>query len=60
LIQSGADVNFQGLDDQVSALHVAIQNGQFNAVQILSGEGKANTQVVDKKGDSLLHYAAVT
>ena len=41
-------------------LHVAIQNGQFNAVQILCEEGKAVTTLVDKDGNSLLHYAAVT
>ena len=45
---------------QMTPLHVAILNGQFNAVQILCEEGKAVTTLIDKSGDTLLHYAAVT
>ena len=39
---------------------MAILNGQFNSVQILCEEGKANTTLCNKNGDSLLHYAAIT
>ena len=60
LIQSGADVNFQDFESKETPLHVAILNGQFNAVSILCEEGKARIDLVDKNGDTLLHYAAVT
>jgi ankyrin repeat protein len=36
LIASGADVNFQDIESGMTPLHIAILNGQFNAVQILS------------------------
>ena len=44
----------------MTALHIAILNGQFNAVQILCHEGHADVNLVDSNGDSVLHYAAVT
>lgn len=60
LIQNGVNVNFQDTEGGLTALHMAILNGQFNAVQILCQEGKATVSLTDKKGDTLLHYAAVT
>jgi ankyrin repeat protein len=53
-------VNYQDFDLKACPLHIAILNGQFNAVQILCHEGKAKVDQADKNGDSLLHYAAVT
>ena len=53
-------MNYQDSDLKACPLHIAILNGQFNAVQILCQEGKAKVDQADKNGDSLLHYAAVT
>ena len=60
LIQHGADPN-TALELTVgkSPLHVAIVNGQFNAVTILCEQGGADATVKDKNGDTLLHYAAI-
>ncbi|CDW78142.1 ankyrin repeat family protein [Stylonychia lemnae] len=59
LIQHGADCNVQDIDDLKTPLHFAIQNGQYNAVQILCEQGNAKKELVDKNGDSVLHYAAI-
>ena len=44
--------------DGKTALQLAIENGQFNAVQLLVDMG-CDVKVVDNDGNSLLHHAAV-
>ena len=43
----------------LTPLHMAIKNGQYNAVQILCEDGKADPKLTDLNGDTLLHYAAI-
>lgn len=40
-------------------MHETILNGQFNSFTILIEQGKADPHVIDNKGDTLLHYAAI-
>ena len=59
-MKNRADPNqMQTIGDKYSPLHLAIINGQFNSVTILCEMGKADVNVVDAHGQSLLHTAAV-
>ena len=58
LFRNGAKSNVQDKEGK-TCLHEAIENGQFNAVQILCDQGKADVNIPDKSGDTLLHFAAV-
>ena len=49
--------------DKKTPLHIAIENGQFNAVTILckaTSDLEALCRSWDSDGQSVLHYAAVT
>jgi len=62
LLSHGADPNLVDNETKKTALHVAIENGQFNSVQLLRSLSKTpvNLNLWDSEGQSVLHYAAVT
>lgn len=65
LLAHGADPNVSDKSTKKTPLHLAIENGQFNSVQILwnhsqkSGK-KLDLSVWDAHGQSIMHYAAIT
>jgi uncharacterized protein len=62
LLAAGADPNVQELSRKKNPLHVAIENGQFNSVQLLCTLSlvPVDLRVWDADGLTVLHYAAVT
>ena len=67
LLNANADPNALETATKKTALHLAIENGQFNSVQILwthSESGKSGHKLDlsrwDAHGQTVLHYAAVT
>lgn len=60
LLKQKANPDVQDSKLGKTPLHEAIENGQFNSVQILCDRGKADVNVQDTAGgDTLLHYAAI-
>ena len=68
LLANSADPNIKENDSEKTAMHLAIENGQFNSVQILwsyfNGSGKSSHKLDltrwDREGQTVLQYAAVT
>ena len=67
LLANKADPNIKENDTEKTAMHLAIENGQFNSVQILwtHSESEKSTHKLDmtrwdKEGQTVLHYSAVT
>ena len=67
LLNQGANPNAQDLKDKKTPMHLAIENGQFNSVQLLwthcqkaTAFHKLDLKSWDAHGQSVLHYSAVT
>lgn len=58
LIQSGCSINKRHRDDGRTALHLAIQSGNFEAANTLLQAGALPT-VLDENGQSPLHYLMI-
>jgi serine/threonine-protein phosphatase 6 regulatory ankyrin repeat subunit B len=58
LLNEGANVNLQNLDEKKSSLHFAAEKGHLDVVRLLL-EQKADVNVQDKDGNTPLHFAAV-
>ena len=59
LLQHGANPNAKDLNLK-TPVFLAIENGQFNAVQMLHDTKKIDYKCYDANGQTVLHYAAVT
>jgi ankyrin repeat protein len=59
LRKAKANPDLQDKEFGKTPLHEAVENGQFNSLQILSEECKADVNICDKNGDTLLHYSAI-
>lgn len=59
LIQHGADINIQTLDERSTPLHIAIKNGKRDVVRELLTHNP-NLTLRNYRGDTPLHFASLT